>query len=275
VNLRKGAVVIAISALLRATAAPALADAVANIERDGAQFDSASGTAHAVMAGKGTIYSVNLAGKHLYDTSPPVAHLDLGYAHLSNDGQILAWVLADHFLGGADSLNSPAVAFFRNGKLCKTYTLSELLVRPRFVSYSVSHTQWLPELREANWKFIPNLVFEPDGSKLRFETTSFRKYVFEPASGKMLSGDDTDVWKQADLIVYGEVARIGNGLQMKSVKLLKGTTKNSSKIIFLDPTGTYSDGWHAVALKVRGGESDGWVTSAPEYKLPVIYNAVE
>lgn len=249
------------------------ADEEANIKPDGAEFKSASGAVRAILGDKGTRYSVFIGEKHLYDTSPATDRLDLGIAYISDDGKVLSWVLAERFYGPAvEALQHPAVIFFYDGKLRKSYSLEELLVRPKLVSHSVSHTEWIPELRDGDWKFRPNVTFTSDGSRLQFQTTSFRKYVFDSKTGDVISAEDTDPWKQADVILFGKLVRASAGWQLEWCKFIKGKIDDPGAAMISDPTGTYSEGSHAMALRKKG---NSWIAIAPDYELDVIYNVLD
>jgi hypothetical protein len=261
--------------LIPGEVAPRLAfgDTYSNIKRDGFKFPSVSHTAQATLMNRGTQYSVKANGKHLYDSSPSIARLDLGDAYLSDDGQTLIWILANRFFGetSEEALQSPALIFFQAGEAVKQYTLAELLVRPKLISSSTSHTQWILEPMNANWRFLAPVRFTPHENRLQFETTSFRQYVFDTKTGNMLSGGDTDLWKQSEVILYGELVSSGSDWNIKLGKFIKGNIENLQSSIIHDPTGTYSAGWHTLALRKLG---DKWVVLTPTFELSVLYNTL-
>jgi len=265
---------LAVASVMLSTTAPSLADAVANIQTDGATVQSLSKAAQAELVDGGTAYKVTVNGKLLYTTSPIVAGLNLGTAHISDDGQTIAWLLADHFCGVIDnkSLQAPAVIFFHKGQMVKTYGLSELLIRNSLVSRSVSHTQWIPETRDANWNFQPTVKFAPDGSKLEFETTSMRHYTFDPRTGNMTNGEDSTVWKNSDVILYGQFTAESGVLHLKKPIFIKGRIENAEGAQIKDETGTFTSGWHTLALRKDGS---GWTTVAPDYKVATLYNVLD
>ena len=261
--------------LIPGEVAPRLAfgDTYSNIKRDGFKFPSVSHTAQATLMNQGTQYSVKANGKHLYDSSPSIARLDLGDAYLSDDGQTLIWILANRFFGetSEEALQSPALIFFQAGEAVKQYALAELLVRPKLISRSTSHTQWILEPMNANWRFLAPVRFTPHENRLQFETTSFRQYVFDTKTGNMLSGGDTDLWKQSEVILYGELVSSGSDWNIKLGKFIKGNIENLQSSIIHDPTGTYSAGWHTLALRKL---EDKWVVLAPTFELSVLYNTL-
>lgn len=258
------------AALFSTSVHAAYADAVANIKRDGTIFYSASKQSQALLTGNGKSYLVTRGNDPLY-TVNDVPRLNLGSAFVSNDGRTLVWMLAEHFLGTAnqDALNNPALIFYRDGKETKRYTLEELLLRPKLISMSTSHTQWIPDIHDEHWKFTPAVVFAPDGSKLQLQTTSMRSYTFDPKSGAIVTSGDTDVWQGADVIAYGELSGGSGQLRIKKAVFLKGKLDKIEEISIFDPSGSYSSGYHTVPLKQVLGQ---WVTTAPEHKISTIYN---
>lgn len=268
-----GVALMAALALLCSSPLPGRADAVANIKADGAVFKSAQGKALAVLGGGGISYTVKVNGQTIYATMPE-PRLNLGSVYLSEDGRLLVWVLADHFLmGRGDHLKAPAVIFFKDGKRLKSYSLEELLVRPKMVSYSASHIQWLPSLHDEHWKFSSPVNFLANEGKLLLETTSMRKYAFDCTSGKMLTAEDNDVYRSADILVYGELDGGDGKLSLKRGQIIKGDLSADALkgAVIMDPTGTFSSGYHTLALKKVAG---AYVVSAPEYNLSTIYNAL-
>jgi hypothetical protein len=256
----------------------ALADSECRNPNLGANYQSASQCALARWRPHGTAFDVSLNGKVLYSTSPPQTRLELGRAFVSNDAQTVVWILNDRFSCNihpgpqpidAVDLNAPALICFFKGKLVKSFTLAELLLRTNMLSASASHVQWIPEKRDGNWKFSPTVVFKDDGSSLEFETTSMRRYVIDPRTGTVLTAEDTSIWKDADAIVYGQLAGGRGRLQLKQAKALKGTASALEKATIFDPTASYDAGWHTIAVKKILG---AWTTIAPDYKVPVIYN---
>lgn len=258
------------AALFSTSVAAAYADAIANIKQDGTIFYSASKQSQALLTGNGKSYLVTRGNDPLY-TINDVPRLNLGSAYVSNDGHTLVWMLAEHFLGTAnqDALKNPALIFYRDGKETKRYTLEELLLRPKLISMSTSHTQWIPDIHDEHWKFTPAVVFSPDGSKLQLQTTSMRSYTFDPKSGAITSSGDTDVWQGADVIAYGELSGGSGQLRIKKAVFLKGKLDKIEEISIFDPSGSYSAGYHTVPLKQVLGQ---WVTTAPEHKISTIYN---
>jgi hypothetical protein len=270
------AVLVSSVALVLGSSGRVSADAVANVARDGTSFHSASGTSRAVLSGGGTVFTLFMNGRQRYVSSPPHP-LSFGRLWVSEDGRYVTWMLAERFYATvgrrASTGQVPALIFYVDGKEVKQYTLTELLVRPQLVSVSTSHTQWIAESRNADWSpGPPGVVFAPDGRRLSLETTSMRQYVFDPTDGRMLEGGDTVLYKNADLIVYGECRPESAGrVRMTRFRLVKGTLTAQEAIVFSDPTGSFDQGWHTAAL---GKEGAGWTAIAPAHALPILFNVL-
>jgi hypothetical protein len=249
----------------------AWADAELQLLRDGGTFQSASKAVQAVIGGGVTFFTVFVGKKKKYESTPE-KHLAMGRLLVADDKRYVTWILSERFAGKGIPQDLPALIFYVDGKPVKQYTLPELLVRTHLISESVSHTQWVFEHRNPSRSPLPDVVFAPDGSRLEFETTSLRRYVFNPRDGRMIEGDDMPLYKKADLIVYGECKRTPSGqVQLAGYGYVKGGG-SKTPIVFSDPTGTYISGWHTVPLKKEG--SDGWAVLAPATDLPVIYNTL-
>lgn len=95
------------------------------------------------------------------------------------------------------------VVFFRDGKRRAVHLLAKLLHRPRLVSTTTSHIQWLAGDRA--------FLASPLGKRLKLSTTSFREPVFDTETGKLLSAKDSAIWKSCHAIAYGEVKAPGVG----------------------------------------------------------------
>lgn len=245
------------------------ADAVANIAYPGTEYKSPDGNSQARVLPGVTVLEVSYKGRVLYKT-PENDRLKYGTVFVFNQGHNLIWMLREHFLSTiARDLDAPALSFYKDGLLEKSYSLKELLLRPKMVSASVSHIQWIPDLHDENWHFYPAVELSADGKKFKLETTSMRRYTFDAQSGAMQSADDNEVWKSSDLLVYGELVGQPSHFSFKNAQMIKGKIDKIENFGFMDPTGTYSSGYHCVALKQILGN---WVTAAPEHKVSTIYN---
>lgn len=257
----------------------ARADQFANLLRNGRVFESASKGSAAVISGSATFFSVFAGKKKRYD-SPPDPALRFGNLFVSDDGDTVVWMLADHFYGNhSDYSKLAALVFYKKGVPIKQCSLAELLVRTRLVSQSVSHTDWILKHRQPGPSAV---VFAPDGSRLEFETTSLRHYIFDPKTGAFLVSEDSPLWKGADLIVYAEIVNLkvnqltpplGSVWESTNYHITKGDPKMVGRIRFEDPTWTYQSGWSTVALK-KTDRGQGWVTTGPAHQIPVLYNAL-
>lgn len=213
---------------------------------------------------------------------------DLGFLsgniYLSNDGNTLVWLLLPRFFGhlvlvdfipvgsyghrvinprpNRELLKTPALALFCNGRLKRTYTLEELLVRPELVEESSAHTRWLNSDENAQGKG-PRPKLSADGKFFSFETTSFREYVLNIQSGLMVEAKDKEVWAKPELVVRGRLVPGCNNppwIKIDKLKVLKGNY-SQNQLRFIDPTKTYPVGieykdpeiWLGVALTKRRG----------------------
>jgi hypothetical protein len=252
------------------------ADGFANVAGAGASFSSASGTSRAVLGKDGTVFTLFTNGRQRYVSSPPHP-LSFGRLWVSEDGRYVTWMLAERFYATvgrrASSGQVPALIFYVDGKEVKHYSLTELLVRPQLVSVSTSHTQWIAETRNADWSpGPPGVVFAGDGKRLTLETTSMRRYVFDPTTGSMLEAGDTALYTKADLIVYGECRPEGPGrVRLARFRSVKGAVTAQESIVFSDATGSFDQGWHTVALARDGA---GWTAIAPAHALPIVFNVL-
>lgn len=259
------------------------ADAELSLLRDGMIFESLSKTASAVISGSASMFSVFVGKKKRY-TSPPDPSLRFSTLFISDDGDTVVRMLPDRFVSTTetDIEKRGALVFYQKGLPIRQYLLQELLVRSQLVSYSTSHTLWIMESRRSDWSpGPPKLTFAPDGSRLEFETTSFRHYVFDPKTGAALVAEDSDIWKKADLILYADIKNLKENQpppprvtiwESQRYRILKGDPKMKERIRFEDPTQSYlRSGWTAVALKKT---AQGWVATVPAYQIPVMYNAL-
>jgi hypothetical protein len=254
----------------------AWADEVANLVADGTIFRAASGAAYAILVEGAAFFSVFIDGKKRYRSDGPNPHLKLGTLFVSDDGLTVTWMLADHFYGQPapeEMKDWPALIFYREGKEIRRYSLAELLVRKDQVCWSTSHTEWIVERRNPDWSPAGmSFSFSPDGSRFELETTSFRRYLFEPRTGKMLLAEDTELFREADLIVYGEVtAGVEKGrIAIREPFLIKGSVPAKETLTCLDPAGYFPSGrWGVVVLNKKGTD---WVVQEPPWRVPVSYN---
>ena len=223
---------------------------------------------------------------------------DLGFlsgeVYVSNDGRTLVWLLLPTFFGHLLQIDvigdgvkhasapgptvdrtlssMPALAVFRDGRLLRAYSLSELLVRPELVHQTASHTTWLASGHNTFSKgYEPEL--SADEQRFVFETTSFRKYVLHTQNGRMEVASDVDPWSAADLVVWGKLVQDGAQnihVKIEYIKVLKGVFPDT-QLTFVDTTRTYSAAarqglWSGVALQKR---KSGYRNIAPISVFPM------
>ncbi len=248
---------------------PAIADSVPNTLKDGSKFDSASHEAQAVLQDKKTSFAVNAGGRTLYKTEPTAANMSLGHCWLSDDGHVLVWMLASPFYGHLSDpelkKDIPALQFFHDGKMVKSYSLNELLVRPELTGETAVHTIWLPDSLYKSGPGEPNPVLSKDCKLFKFRTTSFREYTFDSASGQMIEGNDSEIWKKSEIIGCAELAKVRGGLKIRSIRVIKGSADSLQNTVIKDPTHSFKAGWNPIGLKKVHGS---WVTVSSRNFFP-------
>ncbi len=258
-------------------ASSAFADGVANLLSPGQEFAAALTTTVAIVGPKVKDFVVSVKKKLLYKVTEVPSNFQMGTLLLSNDGRTVVWMLAERFFKTEEKepLEMPAVVFFLDGKTVKIWKYGELIVRPGLVSDSISHTAWVMETRRQDWSLGERPVkLSPDGKQFELLTSSFRSYVFDAQTGQQLKAEDTPLYREADLIIYGPISSEGARLTSKEFRLVKGTwPKSKPRLIeFKDPTRTYlsdREMWATVSLKQEG---QAWVVSAKHWEVPMIYN---
>ena len=140
-----------------------------------------------------------------------------------------------------------AVAFFAGGKRISAYTFEELIVRPRFVSQTVSHFIWLN-----------GRIDQPLGDEVTLTTSSFRQVVFDTRTGQIKKAADTPEWTGCGAMAYGDVGEEGGQHVMSPAYPGKGKLPNPLPFTFAKtlPAKTgyqllcfakRAQGWEAVA----------------------------
>lgn len=84
--------------------------------------------------------------------------------------------------GSRPSPDDLALAFYKDGKLLKRYSTSDLIVRPMMLRVTVSHYDWLADHKHPS----PELV----GNELRLRTSDQIEYVFDATTGDVKSKHD-------------------------------------------------------------------------------------
>lgn len=190
----------------------------------------------------------------------------------SNDGRTVVAIQSnlrggmrpDGTLYAADDAASKrdpvAVLIYRDGKQIAAYHFAELLSRPRMVTLSVSHVQWLRGMSRFD---------QSNGMKLLLITTSLREITFDLQSGHIEMQRDSREWTDCDVIACGTVSRLGTMGQMAAPHLAKGSAPEAIRFTIaptleLDNAGLYG----SLCLKNR---PSGLVAVSA---IPVMFNAL-
>lgn len=249
------------------------ADSLLCIKEDGHRFESSSKSAQAILSNKGTSLVVTINGKKSYQTRVRNILLSHGDAWISDDGRRIIWNLSGgfygHLLSGqkrfrSKTLKDPALLFFVDGKVLKSYSLEELLGRVDFVMETASHSIWL-SYKSGRSNYGANPVVSADGKYFELETTSFRHYKMDTSTGSMVVAEDSKVWQDATLIGCVKLESSGtNWIASQAGTPIKTPAGQKFPIIVFDPTNTYNAGIRSIALKSDCGR---WITVAPESEL--------
>ncbi len=239
--------------------APCFGDSVPNLKPVGHRFNL--GDEVSVMLNSNNTLSVNLEGKESYTTQPVNFQLNRGDLFQYDSGQSIIWLLANNFYGTLSSndvasLSTPALAFFRKGRLSKSYSLQELLVRESLVQQSTSHTTWIADIWK-NKRRIKNPVLS--GNRLTLTTTSFRQYSFNVETGELIAKSDTPFWAKSEIIIFGKFKMNSKGnCTPVTCGIAKTISKDLTDLQFSCKSQHYCDGsFHIVGL-VR--KKRGWTT---------------
>lgn len=171
-----------------------LADEKPNLTEAGTQFPSISNMAVAVLNEKQKTFTVFAGGNQLYTSYPETPVLKLGKLYVTDNGRYVTWLLSEPFFsaycpvrenknGKKDVITDvkweelPAMLFYREGLLRKTYLLSELVRDEKLMTCSESHVSWL--------KAQP--FFDSRRNSLQFETVESLLYNFSPKTGEVFS----------------------------------------------------------------------------------------
>ena len=108
---------------------------------------------------------------------------------LSSDGQYLVrwgpWPFHENY-------NELAVAFYKNGREIKQYTVRDLVAEPELLPQSVSHYEWEKEMS-----------FDATTNVLHLETHNGEKYDFDVTTGKNLVDKESSPTNVALIAVIG------------------------------------------------------------------------
>jgi len=190
----------------------------------------------------------------------------------SNDGRTVVAIQSNLYGGmkpdgtlyaadDAESKRDPAAVWiYRDGKQIAVYHLAELLLRPRMVTLSVSHVQWLRGMSEFE---------QSNGRKLVLSTTSLREITFDLQSGRIEMQRDSREWTDCDVIAYGPLSRLGTLGQMAAPYLAKGSAPKAISFT-IAPTLELGNAGLYESLCLKNRPSGLLAVSS----IPVMFNAL-
>ena len=165
-----------------------------NLTKAGTEFYSISNLAKAVMDKDQKSFTVLASNGRAYTSYPKHPALQLGKLYITDNGRYVTWVLAEPFYSNycpaKNTTNDknevitdvkweelPAVLFYRDGELRKSYLLSQLMPTESLMTCKDSHVCWL--------KGVP--YFDSRRNSLQFETLDNLLYNFSPKTGDIFS----------------------------------------------------------------------------------------
>ncbi len=183
---------------------------------------------------------------HLTDNSGLVKYKfqDHGFTSMtmlvSDNGQNI--VVIDDFMEGHTIGDKKAIWIYNNGILSQSYKLKDLINDSCNVSKSIWHTDWC----------IDNFGFTDSQSRFSISTYELTDYVFDLATGQIISNKKPDAFDSTALIVFGEF-RKGSGEQvtMNIQKYIYGGAQKDNKITF--STKRYGVGLWREVLLIKNG----------------------
>ena len=122
---------------------------------------------------------------------------------------------------GKSVRNPPVVLIYRDGRKLAHHRIDDILLRPRLVSLSLSHVEWLRDDAGLDTTL---------GDSLTLRTTSFRDVTFDTKTGKITKAVDSKDWRSCDVLAYGAVYADKGGFRMDPAFVVKG--KKQSPLYF-------------------------------------------
>jgi hypothetical protein len=156
-----------------------------------------------------------------------------------------------------------ALVFFRDGKRVATHAMRDVIVRMSLVTARESKTVWIAGTAPA---------FEL-GATLELTTTSLRKLVFDVATGKQISAENTPQWNNCDVIAYvaGRIEKPSYGYySVPRPRVARGGVTFSSGLTFRTEKLSV-EGRSSVTLCLLPS-TRGWVATEI---IDVVYNVEE
>jgi hypothetical protein len=139
----------------------------------------------------------------------------------SADGRSVLFLHSFPYASEGTALDTiPGVILFRDGRKVASYTVADLIYRPRMVSWSTSHLLWLPG-KAFPWVRHAGPIDEALGPTWTLYTSSYRRIEFDTVTGEILRAEDTEVWTACRGLAYGSVEPRGDALVMETGTTIK------------------------------------------------------
>lgn len=166
---------------------------------------------------------------------------------VSDDGKSV--VAIDDYSEQDDKKNPEVLFFYKHGKKIKSYKLYNLISNRKFVSFSVSHFNWL-------FTYKPNYEpFTAEGSQMTLQTHELNNYSFNIETGKMLKKERDTVLSGDAIYVFGDIFSLGNDYYQTKVRcVLYGEVSVNKTVKFESKKRKWIGGSTNNALIIKGGK---------------------
>ncbi|HRH44480.1 MAG TPA: hypothetical protein PKY82_22785 [Pyrinomonadaceae bacterium] len=166
---------------------------------------------------------------------------------ISDDGKSI--VAVDDYSTQDNRKNPEILHFFKNGKMLKSYKLSELLDNSRFITISASHFRWLNFYESSN---KPYLV---EDSKINLQTFELNNFTFDIETGNLLKKERDKIIDENTIYVFGQVS--GNGSEDNEIEVfcsIYGNIPIGSKLKFVSKKLRWKGKGSFATLVIKNGE---------------------
>lgn len=144
---------------------------------------------------------------------------------ISDDGNSVAVI--DDYSEQDEKKNPEVLCFYSYGKKIKSYKLYDLISNRKFVSFSVSHFDWL---------FTDTSSYKPftiESSQITLQTHELNNYSFRIETGEMLKKERDAILSGDAIYVFGDIFSLGNDFyQIKVRCVLYGETPVNKTVKF-------------------------------------------
>lgn len=176
--------------------------------------------------------------------SPKYKLRDLNFTSMtifvSDNGKNIA--IIDDFMEGHTIANRNALWFYRNGKLLRSYKLTELIIDTCNVGKSIWHTNWSYD----------NFEFSENQNHITLTTYELSEIEFDLTIGQIISNKKPIGFDSDCLIVFGEFRKGDNDdTTMKILKYIAGPKQKDNKVVF--KTTKYGSGLWRELLMIKNG----------------------